>query len=574
MAVVAVVLGPALRPGYVLTGDQVFVPDQTLLPWMLGLGGGLPRSVPQDAVVALVTGPVPGWVWEKVALLGALSTLGLGVARLLRPAGRRAAVVGAVAAVWSPYVAERLLQGHWSLLLAVAVLPWAVAQADAARRGEVRAASRWVLLVGLASLTVTGGLLVLLVTAPLLLVPGALSRRARVAALVGGVVLQLPWLVPSLVHPVSPAPLGADVFALRSEGWWGSLLTALGTGGLWNAGSVPSSRATVLAPIVTVVLLALAFLGSRGARRVLGTPVLACLGTASALGLAVAVAGSWSATAGVTAWVVAHVPGGGVIRDGQKLLAPWLILLSCLVGLGAARLSRAVHARRGAPAAAAAAGLLAVVPLLGVPDLVWGAQGRLAAVRYPDDWNAVRDVLLRDAAPGDVVSLPWSTFRRFDWNDGRTVLDPAPRFLPRTVVADDRLLVSRGGEVVVVPGDDPRSAAVGEALRTGAPLGPVLRSVGVGWVLVEPTTAGPSAPSPPAGAVLVHRGSTLSLYRLAAPASLPPPPGRPAVLSADASALAVLVTAALVAVAAPRRRARAPGADGARAGARGPERDG
>ena len=61
----AVVLGPALGPGYALVGDPVFVPDQVLLPWMAGLGGGLPRAVPQDAVLAVLTGPVPGWVWHK-----------------------------------------------------------------------------------------------------------------------------------------------------------------------------------------------------------------------------------------------------------------------------------------------------------------------------------------------------------------------------------------------------------------------------------------------------------------------------------------------------------------------------
>ncbi|HPJ18167.1 MAG TPA: hypothetical protein PK635_03470, partial [Actinomycetota bacterium] len=48
------VLAPVLSPGYVLHLDMVFVPQQSLLPWNLGIGGGLPRSVPQDAVVSLV----------------------------------------------------------------------------------------------------------------------------------------------------------------------------------------------------------------------------------------------------------------------------------------------------------------------------------------------------------------------------------------------------------------------------------------------------------------------------------------------------------------------------------------
>ncbi len=46
------VLLPLLGPGYVLHLDMVFVPTQTLLPWNLGIGAGLPRDVPQDAVVS------------------------------------------------------------------------------------------------------------------------------------------------------------------------------------------------------------------------------------------------------------------------------------------------------------------------------------------------------------------------------------------------------------------------------------------------------------------------------------------------------------------------------------------
>ena len=58
------VLGPALRPGYVLSYDMVFTPRESLLPWTLGAGSALPRSVPQDAVVAVLNSVVPGWVLQ------------------------------------------------------------------------------------------------------------------------------------------------------------------------------------------------------------------------------------------------------------------------------------------------------------------------------------------------------------------------------------------------------------------------------------------------------------------------------------------------------------------------------
>ena len=142
----------------------------------------------------------------------------------------------------------------------------------------------------------------------------------------------------------------------------------------------------------------------------------------------------------------------------------------------------------------------------------------IESVDYPDDWAAARALLASDPAPGDVVALPWSTFRRFDWNVGRTVLDPAPRAMPRTVVVSDSLVVRRGDVLVTVPGDDPRSQQIGHALETGLDLGPVLRDTGIGWILVERTG---SAPTLPSSAVSVFQGRDLALYRLASPEPAP-----------------------------------------------------
>lgn len=522
-----VVLGPALRPGYVLNADQVFVPEQDLLPWMLGVGGGLPRSVPQDAVVAVLSGPVPGWVWEKSALVAAVALLALGTARLVggRGAGRGAAVVAALVAAWSGYAAERLLMGHWSLLLAVAALPWALAAASRARDGDRGAGAALLLWSALASLTVSGGLLVSALALPVLLWrggSGAVRGRVVIAALVG--VLQLPWLVPALLHPsAGSAGVGADVFAARAEGPWGLLLTLLGTGGIWNSSAVPASRTTLWGLALGLVVLAVAAVGARDVRRALGGPVAGTLAVASALGLLWAALGAWEATQPIAAWIVGTVPGGGVLRDAHKWLAPWLLLLAAATGLGAARIAAAA-ARRSGDALTGRAVLVAValLPLVAMPDLAWGASGRLAAVPYPADLAAVRAVL--DASPaGDAVSLPWQPLRRFPWNlDGRrTSLDPVPRAMPRTTLVAGTLVVARGDELVAVPGDDPRAARVDAALAAGRPLAPVLAAEGIAYAVVASDLPGATDDLPP-GSELLYSGESFSLYGLPLPpATLP-----------------------------------------------------
>jgi hypothetical protein len=70
-----VVLGPGLAPGYLLVRDMVWVPDLALRPDFLGLGSGLPRAVPSDAVVAVLDQVVPGMLLQKLVLLGVLGVL-------------------------------------------------------------------------------------------------------------------------------------------------------------------------------------------------------------------------------------------------------------------------------------------------------------------------------------------------------------------------------------------------------------------------------------------------------------------------------------------------------------------
>ena len=70
---------------------------------------------------------------QQGVLLAVFVLAGAGAARLVP--GRAGAAAAALAYAWTPYVAERLLIGHWTFLLGYAVLPWVVGAALAARRG-------------------------------------------------------------------------------------------------------------------------------------------------------------------------------------------------------------------------------------------------------------------------------------------------------------------------------------------------------------------------------------------------------------------------------------------------------
>lgn len=548
-------LGPALGPGFALSYDLVFTPRQDLLPGSLGLGGGLPRAVPQDAVVAILEVLVPGTLLEKAALLAIPVLVGWGMLRLLPGLG--AGVVGGTLAAVNAFVVERLVMGHWGLLLAYALMPWAIVAATRLRStGDAWAVLRLVLLVAAAGLTPSGSILVSLVAVPMALLPGsALKPAGRLVLLAAAAATWLPWVLPAALHGAdgSTDPAGASVFALRSEGAWGPVVTALGGGGLWNADAIPASRGSVLALVLTALVLGLAVAGWTRLRDALGATALGWWTGVAVAGLVAAVASALA----TEAWGAALdlLPGAGLLRDAHKLLAPVVLLLAACAGVGAAR---AAGLARDRPTRVAALVALALVPLACQPDAFLGAAGRLAAVDYPADWARAREAVQASPRPGDIASLPWTAFRRFGWNGGRTVLDPAPRWMPRTTVVSDDLVVQTPEGPRVVSGDDPRAVAISRAIAAGAPLGPVLVDQGIGWVLVARESGAPVAA--PDGWDLVLRGEGLDLY--AAPAGAQPAgidrPTAVAVIAVDAALLAALL-GALAALAIRRVRVRREG---------------
>ncbi len=535
------IMGPLARPGFVLSYDMVTVPEQEMVPDALGLGSALPRAVPQDAVLALVTSVVPGgWVYRFV-LVGVVFAGALGAGLLLPRTAPAVQAVAASAYAWNAYVAERLVIGHWTLLVAYAVLPWLLRQALAVRRAQQGALPKALLLVALSSITPTGGVLASVVLVLVVLIPRRAPGRSglgwpRVLSLLGCAVFQLPWVVPALSTPTQLAsdPAAVAAFAAHSDSPMGLVGSVLTLGGIWNAEVVPDSRALVSAALVTVGWVSLALVGARDIARVFGRAGALALAVLAVAGVLLGLAGS---VGGVLAWAVEHLPGVGLLRDGHKFVAWYALSLAPAVALGAARVGRWV-ARRSADAvsAAAVAAVAAALPLAALPDLAWGVRGRIEPVEYPQSWADVRAAVRAEPDSGALVVLPYQPFRSFDWNDHRTVLDPLPRYVGVESVVPDALTV----DGTRLSGEDPRAAAVSDALNAADPIGALL-GAGVGWVAVEHGTPGTVPEGLLPGLETVVSNDELDLYRLPGePAAWEGGPPRAPVIAADVLALVSL----------------------------------
>ncbi len=141
-----------------------------------------------------------------------------------------------------------------------------------------------------------------------------------------------------------------------------------------------------------------------------------------------------------------------------------------------------------------------------------------------------------------MLSLPFTSYRRPGWNDGRRTLDPVGRYLPADYLASDTLVVS-GTEV---PGEDARARRVARDLATltGDDLQQALASEGVAWVVADLETVNAlaaegldapglgSLPGLPDAEVL-HRGELLTVWELPVSDGTDPraPADRPATLA-------------------------------------------
>ena len=548
VALALVLLAPLRHSGHLLARDLVFVPREPLTDAAIGLGGAAPRSVPLDAVVAVLTTVMDGGVLGRLLLVLTLLLAGWGTLRLTAGLGTTARLAASGFAVWNPFVVERMSLGQWALVLGYAVLPWVLVSAAAFRRtGSRRAFAAVVLWSALGSLTPTGGLF-----AVAAVISGGASRRRRSWLPVLAVaLLQLPWVVPALVGGGSRTsdPAGVAVFAPGSDASGHPALALLGLGGIWDGLSVPDTRQTWLAAAAIGLVAVSAVVGAR--RWWSSAPDLAPRVAALGLvGLALALALTTGPGQDLLRHAVTSVPGAGLLRDGQKLLAPFVVLVACLFG-GAVDVAARALARYGEEVVAIVGVLFVLVPVALVPDGPGAVWRTVQPVRFPDALDRVATTI--DAGPPGraLVTLPWRSYRNFAWGTGYPSSDPLVRMVDRPVITSEDLGVGER----VVRGESAVAARIGDALRRGSPAD-VLPSYGVGWVVVYADD--PAAPKVDVtGLRRQFQTPELTLYAVPGAVAAPEPATwrRLTVITADLLALLLVLGSAAAGLLAGRSRA-------------------
>ncbi len=398
---------------------------------------------------------------------------GLGVGRATRDHAWYARAAAITLLLWNPWVYERLLIGQWAILLGYLALPWVVLAARRLRADPRRGWAEAAVAVTVAAVcSPSSGVMAAVVLAVLALTR---DRRTWLATAVVGLVANLTWLVPAVTADAALVSAGGvfSGFAARAESGAGLLPSLVSLGGIWKTSILPGARTSAALVVLSCLLTAAAVAGLR--RAVRAHPGEWRRLAALALGaLVLAAAPAVPGGADVLDDLATRLPGLALLRDSHRFLAPLAVVLA----LGAAGAATAVRerVRPGRGALWSVVGLLVVAPVLLLPVLAWGGAGELERSSYPAEWDDVADALGDE--PGRVVVLPWEgSYRGYEWNHRRAVLDPAPRFFPGEVLVDDRVLLDDSA----VPAEDPRVEDVRRALAAADPaaaLRAVRRAVG------------------------------------------------------------------------------------------------
>lgn len=435
---------------------------------VLGKGDYSPRALPQDAILAVFSPIIPATTLAAAMVLTAAACGILGAVKMARDmAGARQAaqLVCGLFVVWNPYVIERLLQGQWSLALAVMLLPAIAYCAATGFRGPQ------VLLISLAGLTPAGlvlGALVALVFSP--------TARSRALVLFTSLTLATPWLLVTLFNgtPSRSSANGAEAFAVGPDGPLGTVISVLGLGGIWNAGAIPPSRG-LLGALAGLVLFVFAAWGFAELWRVYRSVAVL---TAAAFSVPLLLATPFGLP--VMRFLVAHVPGVALFRDTHKLVGLALPGLILLLAVGLERLrQRAVAASKGfSPAGTRLVG--------GVAPLAVGAMVIATVPGYPADvaptapqrispaWESFAETI-SGVPRSKILLFPPGNYRLRE--DGEPTLTPALKMLPGQPL-DPQFLIVDGA---LVDGSTDTIRLLKDAMAGRD----TLAANGVGWVIAD-----------------------------------------------------------------------------------------
>jgi hypothetical protein len=468
------ILGPLLKPGYILTWSMVAGPGNFSMYTLYGFEEWAhslyPGSAPFDLLFLGLQSFLPAWFGQKILLLLVFFLSGLGAYRLvgLARVGESGKYYAGFLYAVNPFIYTRLLAGQWWLCLGYALTPLALWAFNVFLRSpSFRTSSLCVLLTSLVGIVYPQGLLLLM---GLYMITGIMSMiyapfsfsqlRKTVIWLVPAAglffLVNCYWLIPlitakgTLYHQISDGD--RLQFAATSVTSRGLLFDIASMHGFWRSGYIYAIDLLPLWEVWFLVVLFLAVLGATvHAFRATGQyqaeheryrqyqTTSLCIAWILALFLA-AGAASEVLRPGYE-WLWDHVELLKGFRDSQKFVGVICLAYAFLGGLGIQRVEEFLRPSLNGLKKWLTRGLLAflvVVPFV-YTFTIFGFYNQVGSTDYPDGWYTAKEYFDQDVDEFRVLFLPWHWFMDYEWlpNRSKRLMNPGPSFFSQQVLHSD-----------------------------------------------------------------------------------------------------------------------------------------
>ena len=463
------ILGPLLRPGYVLTLDMLFAPHASFSGYFYGLDEWFTSplavntaSTPFFLVIQEVSHIIPAWMIEKLVLFLILFLAGLGAHRLFSSKGPGAYFAGLLYMI-NPFVYVRFMAGQWGVLAAYALTPFAIkALIDLLDTPNARNAVRLAILSTLVGLIQIQGFFLLLLALVIILAVRVIATRNDLTKLketskclaVSALLfcsLNIYWLLPLLTARNSViSQVGSQdllLFAPKSTSTLGVAFDVAGMYGFWRGGYtyVPDIFSGWWVLFIVILLLAtygfVSHLEDKNRRwLVISLVLLSVISFILALGVAA------PATSGIFEWLWQHVLVVRTFRDSQKFVALLCLSYAFLGGLGLNKLAETLKRsmKKFAKIGMIALIVVALASPLAYSFTIFGFYGQLGITDYPQGWYEANKYLNQDKGDFNVLFLPWHEYMDYSWlpNRNKSLGNAAQQFFDKPVIAGDNIEVS------------------------------------------------------------------------------------------------------------------------------------
>ena len=442
---------------YILTLDMVFPLKAFFKDQFYGF------SPPVFGGIALVASTmqlplIPAWLLQNIYLFLIIFLSGISMHSLIKTESSIPKYFAGILYAINPFVYVRFLAGHWFILLAYSIMPFAIKSfIDLLENQNKRNIIKALLLTALIG-SINSHILVLTFIVYLILLLFKLYQIRNELAAIKNLLktqsilallftmLSLYWLLPvftaksTLIHQLSQADIYA--FATKTTAF-NAAFTIASMYGFWRSGYIYAKDLIPYWYLLFFFILFLAILGfiNNYKRKTFGLPAKALAVVAViAVILGSGIYGPFSSLFDFLFNNIFFFKG---LRDSHKFAALLALSYSYLGALGVAefeKLARGTawggHEKFKKLAAWAFIIIALITPFIYSFTMFNGFWGQLKPTDYPEDWYEINDILNNDPQDFNVLFLPWHQYMDFKWipNSQKRIANPASNFFDKPVI--------------------------------------------------------------------------------------------------------------------------------------------